>query len=121
MLKAMDTTSHSTPSDENPGLGAGSAVPPPPPPPPPMSGPRPGSVDHLHRVGHGRMIAGVAGGMADYFDIDPTIVRIGFVVLAFMGGLAIPAYIAGWVLIPDERSGSSVAEDVLDRHHYQYS
>jgi phage shock protein PspC (stress-responsive transcriptional regulator) len=58
------------------------------------------------------MIAGVAAGLADYVDIDPTLVRIGFVVLALMGGLAIPLYLAGWLLIPDEDSEQSMAEEL---------
>jgi phage shock protein C len=61
------------------------------------------------------MVAGVAAGMADYFDIDPTMVRIGFVVLSLMGGLAIPLYVAGWLLIPEEGARTSVAEDLLVR------
>jgi phage shock protein PspC (stress-responsive transcriptional regulator) len=59
------------------------------------------------------MVAGVAAGLADYFDIDPTLVRIGFVVLAFMGGLAIPLYLAGWLLIPEQGADLSVAEELL--------
>ena len=69
----------------------------------------------LHRGGRGRMLAGVAGGVADYFDVDPTIVRIGFVALAFLGGLAVPLYVAGWLLIPDEDTDLSVAEELLAR------
>ncbi len=61
------------------------------------------------------MLAGVASGLADYFDIDPTLVRIGFVVLALLGGLAVPLYLAGWLLIPEEESDRSVAEDLLAR------
>ena len=61
------------------------------------------------------MLAGVAAGLADYFDIDPTIVRIGFVALAFLGGLAVPLYLAGWVLIPDEDSDQSIAEELVAR------
>jgi phage shock protein PspC (stress-responsive transcriptional regulator) len=61
------------------------------------------------------MLAGVAAGVADYFDVDPTIVRVGFVALAFLGGLAVPLYLAGWALIPDEDSGVSVAEELLAR------
>jgi len=87
-----------------PTLTAGS------PPPPPAE-----PVERLHRVGHGRMVAGVAGGLADYFDVDPTIVRIGFVVLGFMGGLALPLYVAGWLLIPEEGSPQSLAEELLER------
>jgi len=61
------------------------------------------------------MLGGVALGLADYFDVDPTIVRIGFVALAFVGGLAVPLYLAGWLLIPDEESDMSVAEELLAR------
>ena len=68
----------------------------------------------LHR-GHPRLLGGVANGLADYLDVDPTIVRIGFVALSFMGGLAVPLYLAGWLLIPDETSSRSVAEELFDR------
>jgi phage shock protein PspC (stress-responsive transcriptional regulator) len=61
------------------------------------------------------MLGGVALGLADYFDVDPTIVRIGFVALAFVGGLAVPLYLAGWLLIPDEESDRSVAEELFAR------
>ena len=69
----------------------------------------------LHRRHRGRMIGGVAAGLADYLDVDPTLVRIGFVALAFLGGLAVPLYIAGWVLIPDECTDTSIAEEMLGR------
>jgi phage shock protein PspC (stress-responsive transcriptional regulator) len=100
-----DSTSHST-DPEDPGTGV-----------PTLTADRPLTepVERLHRMGHGRMVAGVAGGLADYFDVDPTFVRIAFVVLGFMGGLAVPAYLAGWLLIPEEGSGHSVAEDLLER------
>jgi phage shock protein PspC (stress-responsive transcriptional regulator) len=61
------------------------------------------------------MVGGVAVGLADYFDVDPTLVRIGFVALTLLGGLAVPLYVAGWLLIPDEGAESSVAEELLHR------
>ena len=61
------------------------------------------------------MLAGVAAGVADYFDVDPTIIRVGFVALALLGGLAVPLYVAGWLLIPDEDTDVSVAEELLAR------
>ena len=61
------------------------------------------------------MLAGVAVGLADYFDVDPTVVRAGFVVLAFLGGLALPLYLAGWLLIPEQGAELSVAEELLAR------
>ena len=69
----------------------------------------------LHRRHCGRMLGGVAAGLADYFDVDPVLVRIGFVVLAFVGGLAVPLYLAGWALIPDEETDTSIAEELLAR------
>jgi phage shock protein PspC (stress-responsive transcriptional regulator) len=59
------------------------------------------------------MLAGVASGLADYFDVDPMLVRIGFVVLTLVGGLAVPLYLAGWILIPEEGADLSVAEELL--------
>jgi phage shock protein PspC (stress-responsive transcriptional regulator) len=61
------------------------------------------------------MVAGVAAGLADFFDVDPTLVRIGFVVLSCLGGLAVPLYLAGWLLIPEEDTDLSVAEELLVR------
>jgi len=69
----------------------------------------------LHRRRGGRMLGGVAAGLADYFDVDPVLVRVGFVVLALVGGLAVPLYLAGWALIPDEDTDTSIAEEILAR------
>lgn len=50
-----------------------------------------------------RMIAGVAGGLADYFDTDPTLIRILFVLLTLLGGggLGILIYIVLWIIMPE--------------------
>ena len=82
---------------------------------PPSRPPGPGDEQRLHRGGRGRLLAGVAVGVADYFDVAPPIVRSGFVALTFLGGLAVPLYLAGWLLIPDEDSDVSVAEELLAR------
>ena len=82
-------------------------------PEPPPAAEYPGDV--LRRGGPHRMLAGVAVGLADYFDIDPTLVRVGFVALSFLGGLAVPLYLAGWLLIPEEGAEQSVAEELIHR------
>lgn len=46
------------------------------------------------------MIDGVCGGIAEYFDVDPVLVRLAFVLLFFVGGSAIIAYIVGMIIIP---------------------
>ncbi|MFL7838842.1 MAG: PspC domain-containing protein [Candidatus Promineifilaceae bacterium] len=50
-----------------------------------------------------RMVAGVAGGLGDYFGIDPTLVRILFVLLTLLGGggLGILLYIVLWIIMPE--------------------
>lgn len=71
----------------------------------------------LRRPYQGRILAGVAAGIAEYLGVDVSVVRIGFVVLSLLGGLGVPAYIAGWLLVPDEGAPVSIVEDWLDRHH----
>jgi phage shock protein PspC (stress-responsive transcriptional regulator) len=71
------------------------------------------SQDHLRRPGEGRMVAGVAAGIAECFDLDPTVVRIGFVALCLLGGVAVPIYLAGWLLMPAEGAELSVGEELL--------
>jgi len=58
----------------------------------------------LYRSRTDRMIWGVCGGLAKYFDIDPTIIRIIFVVLIFANGLGILAYIILAIVVPLEGS-----------------
>ena len=67
----------------------------------------------LRRPTGGRMLAGVAAGIASYLDVDVTIVRIVFVVLAFAGGAGLPLYVAGWLLIPEEGAGQSIASELI--------
>lgn len=63
-----------------------------PPPPPPRQ---------LRRNRSRGIVGGVAAGVADYFRVDPTLVRIVFVLTFFAGGFGVIAYVAGWILIPD--------------------
>ena len=67
----------------------------------------------LRRPAEGRMIAGVAAGVARSLGINPVIVRVAFLVLALAGGAGVPLYIAGWLLIPDEVSGESLAAQLI--------
>jgi phage shock protein PspC (stress-responsive transcriptional regulator) len=68
----------------------------------------------LRRPFEDRMLAGVAAGLARYFGVDTTIVRIAFVVLTIVGGAGIPLYLAGLLLIPDEGSDQSIAGSIIE-------
>jgi phage shock protein PspC (stress-responsive transcriptional regulator) len=72
----------------------------------------------LRRPHDRRILAGVAAGVADYFGVDVAVVRIAIVVLSLLGGIGIPAYVAGWLLIPDECASESIAEEWLDRSRH---
>ena len=65
--------------------------------PEPAKGPR-----RLLRSRDDRVIAGVAGGLGRYFDIDPVIVRIAFAVSILFGGLGVIAYIAAALFVPSD-------------------
>jgi phage shock protein PspC (stress-responsive transcriptional regulator) len=79
--------------------------------PAPPSGPeRPA----LRRPYQDRMFMGVASGLARYFGVDVTLVRIAFVVLTVVGGAGIPLYLAGLLLIPEEGSDQSIIGSLIE-------
>lgn len=61
------------------------------------------------------MIAGVCAGVAAYFGVDPTLVRLAFVVASVFGGVGILLYLGAWVVIPEERDGTSIAESFVNK------
>jgi len=79
-----------------------------PPPPTPTGGAAEGPR-RLYRSRDERLVGGVCGGLAEYFGIDPLIVRIVTVGLIFAGGAGFLAYLAAWLLVPDA-DGASVAD-----------
>lgn len=66
------------------------------------------ATTRLHRSSTKKIFGGVAGGVAERFDIDANIVRVVFVVLALVYGLGVAIYLAMWVLIPKSRSVNDV-------------
>jgi phage shock protein PspC (stress-responsive transcriptional regulator) len=65
-------------------------------------------LGRLRRSAHDRKVAGVAGGLARHLDVDPLILRVAFVVLAFFGGAGLLLYGACWLLVPDEETNEAV-------------
>ncbi|MDW7650183.1 MAG: PspC domain-containing protein [Bacillota bacterium] len=60
------------------------------------------TAKQLRKSKTNRMIAGVCGGIGEYFDVDPTLVRIGWVIFSFLGGSGLLAYIICALIIPSE-------------------
>jgi len=61
----------------------------------------------LYRSKKDCVIGGVCGGIAEYFDIDTTLVRLLAVLVFFFGGSGIIAYIIGWIIIPQNPNGNT--------------
>ena len=68
----------------------------------------------LRRPADGRILGGVAAGLATYFALNVAHVRIILVALSFLGGVSVPLYLAAWMLIPAEGSGTAIADQVLN-------
>jgi phage shock protein C len=56
----------------------------------------------LYRSKANRQVAGVCGGLAEYFNLDVTLIRVLFVLLAVLGGSGLVIYVAMWIIVPKE-------------------
>jgi len=70
-------------------------------------------IKRLERSTSGRMVAGVASGLGRYFEINPAVFRLGFVVLTLLSGAGILVYLAALLVIPAEGDDQSIAARVL--------
>jgi phage shock protein PspC (stress-responsive transcriptional regulator) len=68
----------------------------------------------LRRSTDDKMLAGVAGGIARYLDVDATLVRVAIAALTLLTGAGAALYIAAWLLIPADGEAQSVAAAWLD-------
>ena len=76
----------------------------------------------LMRSRDDRMLAGVCAGVARYFGVDVTLVRVIWAVVAVItGGAGVLAYLVAWILIPDEGQKSPVAENIPGQEQGTYS
>jgi phage shock protein PspC (stress-responsive transcriptional regulator) len=71
-----------------------------------------GGVDgrQLVRSRVNRRVAGVCGGIGEYFALDPTLIRVGFVVATFLGLAGIVIYIVLWIVMPEAPVGSEAPQ-----------
>lgn len=68
-------------------------------------------MKRLYKSRKNKVIDGVCGGIAEYFDVDPVLVRILFVLFFFVGGSAIIAYIVGMIIIPVRPAGEETVDN----------
>lgn len=79
------------------------------------NGPAPSAPRRLVRSRSNKWIAGVAGGMGDYFKVDATLVRLTFVALTIFWGIGIPLYLFAWLIIPREGEVQSIGDRLVTR------
>ena len=70
----------------------------------------------LRRSTTNRIIAGVAGGLGEYFNIDPTILRIAFILLTVFGGSGILIYLVLWLIMPNDQSQDSDSNEHIKKN-----
>jgi phage shock protein C len=73
----------------------------------------------LRRSADERMLAGVAGGIARYLDVDVTVVRIIIAALALLNGFGLALYIAAWLLLPEDGEDQSLAGAWIARRQHR--
>jgi phage shock protein PspC (stress-responsive transcriptional regulator) len=77
----------------------------------------PGGQKVLVRSRKGRMLAGVCAGIADYFGIDVTLVRLILAVICvFTAGAGVLAYLVAWAVIPEEGEQASIVENLISKN-----
>jgi len=66
----------------------------------------------LYRIPSEGMIAGICAGLGEYLDLDPTVVRLIFVLLAFGGGSGVLIYIIMWLIVPIKPESTQVSPEM---------
>jgi len=69
----------------------------------------------LYKSSRDKVLAGVCGGIGEYFDVDPVIIRILWVVSALFGGVGVLAYIIAAIIIPEEGMDADKRAEYGDR------
>ena len=71
------------------------------------------TISTFHRSAGDAKVAGVCGGVAERWGLDPVLVRVGFVLLALTGGVGVILYLAGWLLLPVAGTERAAVDDLF--------
>ena len=74
----------------------------------------------LYKSATDKKLCGVCGGIAEYFDMDPTLVRLAWVAFTLLGGSGIIAYIVAAIIMPDASKLQSIDHIVLSQNEYNF-
>ncbi len=70
----------------------------------------------LFRSEKNKVVAGVCAGIGEYFNVDPTIVRVVFIIFAVWGGSGLFIYLLCWLIIPSESAISTDSQEVINKN-----
>lgn len=59
-------------------------------------------MDRLYRSEDDKVLGGVCGGIAEKYDLDPSLVRLATLVIVLTAGIGLPLYLAAWLIVPPE-------------------
>jgi len=68
----------------------------------------------LRRSITNRTIGGVCGGIADFFELDPVLIRVAFLLLAILGGCGVLFYILAWIVMPEQNPNDHIQETEVE-------
>ena len=71
-------------------------------------------MKQLYKSSTNKKVAGVCGGIGEYFGIDPTMIRLGFVALSLLAGGGLAVYIVAAIIMPDRETCPSAAENPVN-------
>lgn len=74
------------------------------------------AIKKLYRSETERILGGVCGGLGDFFNLDPSLIRLVFVVLAIAGGSGLPLYLVLWVILPNKSKINLPPEKVISEN-----
>lgn len=74
------------------------------------------TASRLYRSETNKVIAGVCGGLGDFFNVDPSLIRLIFVLIALFGGGGVLLYIILWLIIPTQSSISEITHDSIKKN-----
>jgi len=80
------------------------------------AGSKKNSTTKLYRSEKDRVIAGICAGLGEFFRVDPTIVRLIFILITIFGGGGLLLYLILWLIIPSQKADSQLTKDNIEKN-----
>ncbi|EGQ43385.1 MAG: putative stress-responsive transcriptional regulator [Candidatus Nanosalina sp. J07AB43] len=71
-------------------------------------------MDRLYRSEDDKVLGGVCGGIAEKYELDPSLVRLATLVIVLTAGIGLPLYLAAWLIVPPESELENQEQETED-------